>query len=187
MPQRSEGSAVSFSQPADAFSVALQHLGVAAAQVSLDGKWLSVNQRFCDLTGYSSPEIHSTQFHEFFIDTRPDDPDLQRLASNEISIHNAEKMARLKDGRIVPLKAVFSLFRDPSTRQPASLLVLFGDASHQPESDGSARKLADRLIQAQEAERTRIARELHDDIGQDLAILCVQMQRAGKPVSGSPD
>jgi len=43
-----------------------------------------------------------------------------------------------------------------------------------------------RLIEAQEQERTRIARELHDDIGTSLAILSVEMLRSGQPVSGAP-
>jgi signal transduction histidine kinase len=41
-------------------------------------------------------------------------------------------------------------------------------------------------MSAQEADRTRIARELHDDIGQSLAILKIQMLRAGQPISGDP-
>jgi signal transduction histidine kinase len=43
-----------------------------------------------------------------------------------------------------------------------------------------------RLIEAQDQERTLIARELHDDIGASLAILGVDLLRAGKSVSGSP-
>jgi PAS domain S-box-containing protein len=42
-----------------------------------------------------------------------------------------------------------------------------------------------RLVDAQEQERARIARELHDDIGGSLAILGVDILRAGQPVSGS--
>jgi PAS domain S-box-containing protein len=38
--------------------------------------------------------------------------------------------------------------------------------------------LARRLMGAQEAERSRIARELHDGIGQEIALLSIQMQRA---------
>jgi PAS domain S-box-containing protein len=44
-----------------------------------------------------------------------------------------------------------------------------------------------RLLHAQEQERTRIARELHDDIGSSLSILGIEMLRAGQPVSGSPE
>jgi PAS domain S-box-containing protein len=39
-------------------------------------------------------------------------------------------------------------------------------------------ELARRLMSAQEAERRRIARELHDGIGQEIALLGIQMQRA---------
>ena len=38
-------------------------------------------------------------------------------------------------------------------------------------------ELAGRLMSAQEAERTRIARELHDGIGQEISLLNMQMQR----------
>ena len=43
-----------------------------------------------------------------------------------------------------------------------------------------------RLIEAQEQERTRIARELHDDIGSSLAVVAIELMRADQPVSGSP-
>jgi signal transduction histidine kinase len=39
--------------------------------------------------------------------------------------------------------------------------------------------LASRLITAQEIERTRIARELHDDVSQQLALLSVELQQLG--------
>jgi signal transduction histidine kinase len=52
-------------------------------------------------------------------------------------------------------------------------------------SDVTERKLAEealasvsrRLIEAQEKERTRIARELHDDIGQRLAVLTIELEQ----------
>ncbi len=46
-------------------------------------------------------------------------------------------------------------------------------------------ELARRLLGAQEAERGRIARELHDGIGQEIALLGIQMQRASS--SASPE
>lgn len=42
-----------------------------------------------------------------------------------------------------------------------------------------------RLIEAQEKERTRIARELHDDICQRLALLSMEMERASRSQDGS--
>jgi PAS domain S-box-containing protein len=60
--------------------------------------------------------------------------------------------------------------------------------------DVTERKLAEealsgvnsRLIEAQERERTRIARELHDDIGQRLAILTIELEQFGQKFSDLP-
>ena len=46
--------------------------------------------------------------------------------------------------------------------------------------------LARRLMSAQEAERTRVARELHDGIGQEIALLGIQMQRAATSIAPEP-
>lgn len=43
------------------------------------------------------------------------------------------------------------------------------------QSESVIHQLAGKLITAQEEERTRIARDLHDDVGQQLAALCVEM------------
>ena len=43
------------------------------------------------------------------------------------------------------------------------------------ESEMARMELSRRLINAQEADRTRLSRELHDDIGQSLAVLKLQM------------
>jgi signal transduction histidine kinase len=53
------------------------------------------------------------------------------------------------------------------------------------ESQQELRVLAGRLLQAQERERGRIARELHDDMGQSLALLSVEMDLLGQVPSES--
>jgi signal transduction histidine kinase len=47
------------------------------------------------------------------------------------------------------------------------------------------RALTGRLIHAQEQERSRIARELHDDFNQRLAIQCIELEKLHKTLSGS--
>jgi len=59
--------------------------------------------------------------------------------------------------------------------------------------DVTERKLAEealstvsqKLIQAQEEERTRLGRELHDDINQKLALLAISLERLGKDSSAT--
>lgn len=46
------------------------------------------------------------------------------------------------------------------------------------------RDLGSRLLNAQEDERSRIARELHDDISQQLAVLTIDLKLLGRPAQG---
>lgn len=52
-------------------------------------------------------------------------------------------------------------------------------------SQQELRVLTGRLLQAQETERSRIARELHDDLGQNLALLSVKIDLLGQKPSDS--
>ena len=45
------------------------------------------------------------------------------------------------------------------------------------QSEATLQKLSGRLIEAQEQERNRISRELHDNIGQRLALLSFELRR----------
>jgi signal transduction histidine kinase len=67
--------------------------------------------------------------------------------------------------------------------QPCVLTVA-EDITERKQAEVARTDLSRRLMTAQEAERRRIARELHDGIGQALALLSVQLQRAGNESSG---
>ena len=54
-----------------------------------------------------------------------------------------------------------------------------------PGSDAALREVAIRLITAQEEERSRMAREIHDDLGQKLALLSLELGQLGEKIEGS--
>jgi PAS domain S-box-containing protein len=56
-------------------------------------------------------------------------------------------------------------------------VVAFFDITERKVAEAALASVSGRLIMAQEQERTRIARELHDDIGQRLALLANELQQ----------
>jgi signal transduction histidine kinase len=60
------------------------------------------------------------------------------------------------------------------------------DTTDQKLAQQALEKVSGQLIEAQEKERSRIARDLHDDICQRLALLSMEIERANRTSSGSP-
>jgi signal transduction histidine kinase len=78
---------------------------------------------------------------------------------------------------------IVGLLVQSARRRQAERLVRASRAELQT-SYGRIRDLVGRLLNAQEAERSRIARDLHDDIGQRMAVLAIDLELlrvAGKP------
>jgi PAS domain S-box-containing protein len=87
---------------------------VGIAQTSIDGNWLLVNDRFCEILGYSRDELHGRNFVDI---THPDDREtsvtqVTRLLAGEISSLSLEKRYIRKDGVTLWGRAVVSLVRD---------------------------------------------------------------------------
>jgi PAS domain S-box-containing protein len=61
------------------------------------------------------------------------------------------------------------------------------DVTDQKVAQQALEKVSGQLIEAQENERRRIARDLHDDICQRLALLSIELDQANRSVNESPD
>jgi signal transduction histidine kinase len=59
-------------------------------------------------------------------------------------------------------------------------VVAFVDITTRKLADAALASVSGKLIEAQEQERSRIARELHDDIGQRLALLAIELAQLQK-------
>ena len=61
------------------------------------------------------------------------------------------------------------------------------DVSARRRAEEAARELSGRLIHAQEDERRRIARDLHDDLNQQIALLSVEMELLARETSATQE
>jgi len=93
-----------------------------------------------------------------------------------------ETSGRRKDGSEFPIELAVSEIVLNGRRVFTGIVR---DITERREAERAARELSGRLITAQEAERARLARELHDDITQRLARLAIDMGRVegGLPVA----
>ena len=155
----------------------------AVLSVGLDGiihSWNAAAQR---IFGFTAPEAIGQP--------------LTMLAHPESLEENSRLFERLTGGtRIDPFETTcvtktgakcnvsVSLF--PVRDEAGGLIgaaTILRDITEQKRAQEVLSTVSQRLIQAQEQERARIARELHDDIGQRIALLVSQMSS----ISGVPD
>jgi PAS domain S-box-containing protein len=173
-----------------------EHLAVSVAQLTLDCRLLTANSHLCELLGRSKDELIQKDFKEFFLPEAlwPEcQASLDWLIAGGIRQYSTNMSAVRREGQPVWVNVVFSLVRDDVTHAARSLTVVAKDITSLmlatqslQEAEVARDELSRRMMNAQESDRTRIARELHDDIGQSLAVLKVQLLRSGKPVSDHP-
>ncbi len=87
------------------------------------------------------------------------------------------------DGRLVWVQNLISL--DPKSEGATKLHGFMIDVSERKRAEEALKDLGGRLIAAQEEERRRVARELHDDFNQRLALLSLELEQLGQKIQGS--
>jgi PAS domain S-box-containing protein len=152
------------------FRATFEQAAVGISHNALDGRWLRVNQKLCEIIGYSREELVEKTFQDV---THPHDLDadfeqVHHLLSGNIKTYSMEKRYTKRDRSIVWINLTVSLVREPSGEPKYFIAVI---------EDISERKWAEEALQdVRDAERQRIAYDLHDGALQDLTYALVQAQ-----------
>ena len=168
----------------DRFRATFNCAAVGIGHVDTDGRWLLVNQKLCDIVGYTSSELQSQTFQAI---TYPDDLDadlkcFQQMLAAEIPTYSLEKRYLRKDASLVWINLTVSLVREPNGK-PKYFIGVIEDISSRKQAEEIQLKtqerlqtLSSKLLEAQETERRHLARELHDEIGQVLTAVKINLQ-----------
>jgi PAS domain S-box-containing protein len=100
------------------YRVTMASAAAGFANVGLDGRYLQVNRRFCEITGYSEEEMLSRTYHDI---THPDDLEVhttqaRRVVSGEIPWYSVRKRYIRKDGSVVWVEVTVGALRDDAGR-----------------------------------------------------------------------
>lgn len=163
-------------------------IGIALA--SLDGTVLFANPALCSMLGYAEQEMIGKNRSEFLVTNNEENEPVQFQAvqAGTIRHYQREAQVRRKDGAWMWGRFSVSALR--SSAQKKLVLVSVEDITEKraaledlKRTHRELQQLTPQLISAQEEERRRISRELHDDIGQRLALLRIEMDMFGQKLS----
>ena len=143
---------------------------------SVEMRVLAVNNEYCRIVGYSREELLQKTWADI---TLPED-----IKANEILFHQAmagkidaytlNKRLVRKDGRVIHTTISARCVRRPDGTPDYFVSLLLDITEREQAIEREQRARAEytlQLIASQEAERTRIAGELHDSLGQSLSLI----------------
>ena len=133
----------------------------------MNGLYVSVNRAAEKLSGYSREEIIGKHFSDFMTpdNARQVQRQLQKKLESAVETTYEIEMINRK-GRHVPVEISSRLIIERGV--PVGVQGCVRDISEKKKAQEAARNYSRRVIEAQEAERRRISRELHDQVGQIL-------------------
>jgi PAS domain S-box-containing protein len=150
----------------------------AMVVVNQDGKIVVVNARVSQLFGYQPGELLGRQIDMLIPESSREahgNHTLKFMDSPQVRPMGAgmDWFALRKDGTEFPVEISLS----PLTTEEGTLVIIaVRDITERKRAEAEIRHFSDRVLNAQEEERHRLARELHDSTAQELAAIAINLE-----------
>ncbi len=128
------------------FRATFEQAAVGVAHNAPDGRWLKVNDKLCQIVGYSQEEMLEGSFQDI---THPEDLDTdleysRRLLAGEIETYSVEKRYIRKDGSVTWTNLTASLVRGPSG-EPKYRIAVIEDINERKRIESALRESEERF------------------------------------------
>ncbi|MBF0524993.1 MAG: PAS domain S-box protein, partial [Deltaproteobacteria bacterium] len=133
------------------FRATFEQAAIGIAHLDISGRYIKVNQRFCDIVGYLREELLKVSFQDitFPEDLETDLEQWKRIHANELQSYSREKRYVCKDGTITWVNLTVSIVRDPSF-VPRYAIVVVEDINQRKIAQAEVARLAEAIEQAAE-------------------------------------
>ena len=140
------------------FRSTFEQAAVGIAHVAPEGRWLRVNQKLCQILGYTREELIATNFQEI---THPEDLDtdleyVRQLLVGQIQTCSLEKRYIRKDKSHIWINLTVSLVRD-SDSEPNYFICVIEDISDRHKLESSLQKSLERLSNLHQIDKAILA------------------------------
>ena len=131
--------AVPLGGPGHLLLATFEQAAVGIAHLTLDEEWISVNQAFCEITGYPRDEILQLNVEDL---THPDDAErslnfIERIRCGDCPDYRIEKRFIRKDGRTIWVNFTVSVVRS-AAKEPLYLVAFIEDITERREAQSEA-------------------------------------------------
>jgi PAS domain S-box-containing protein len=157
----------------------------AIALMRADDRVVRVNREFTRVFGYTLRESIGRELADLIGTEEPRGDDQRSVDPGPQGQRgDAEGVRRRKDGSRLHVSMV--RVRVAARRSPVTVSAIFRDVTERKRAEEMLQGFSQRLIDAQEAERRRIARELHDELGQVLTAMKINLGNVQHASGASP-
>ncbi len=169
------------------FRTLFNQAGVGMSQANMDGRWLLVNQKFCDIVGYTYDEVLNLTWQLL---THPDDleadlENVRRAVADEIQSYCMEKRYIHKNGSSVWVNLTVSLARE-SSGEPKYLIGASEDITERKRVEEELAQQAKELARSN-AELQQFAYVASHDLQEPLRMIASYTQLLARRYKGRLD
>ncbi len=131
--------AVPLGGPGHLLLATFEQAAIGIAHLTLEQQWISVNQRYCEITGYAREEILEKKVEDL---TYPDDVPaslefIRRIRCGELPEYKIEERFLRKDGTVIWVNLTVSIVRS-ATGDPLYLVAFIEDITDRRDAQSQA-------------------------------------------------
>jgi PAS domain S-box-containing protein len=154
----------------------VKNVPAGVAMFDRDMRYLQVSDRWCADYGVDSSQVLGRSHYELFPDVPDRWKEVHCRALEGETLRADEECWDRKDGTSLWVRWEVRPWRT-SNALIGGILIFAEDITRRKQMEEAFSGLSRKLIEAQEQERKRIGRELHDDINQQLAMLAFALEQ----------